>query len=303
VLEPNYEILFRMSIVVITYLFIIGIIFGSFINAWVWRLRQQLNDDGEPIKLSNKQRKELSILHGRSMCPQCKHPLAAKDLLPVVSWLWLKGKCRYCKAPISKQYPIIELFSGVLFAASYVLWPVAVTGYEWIVFIGWLVTLVPLITMALYDAKWFILPSTLIYIGIASYGSSLLVYSALSSNLSIFWNALVGALVYCGLFLGIYYGSFLANKQGWADNDWLGFGDVRLALLLGLIAGSAFNVFIAIFVASMIGLLFTLPSIARQKTTLTTQIPFGPFLIIGATLALFFGSSIVDWYTSGVLGI
>jgi prepilin signal peptidase PulO-like enzyme (type II secretory pathway) len=292
-----------MSILIVVYLFALGLIFGSFINAWVWRLRQQLDDDGEPKKLSKKQRKELSILHGRSMCPSCKHVLAIKDLVPVFSWLWLKGKCRYCNAPISKQYPLIELLTGVLFAISYILWPVTLTGYEWIVFIGWLVTLVPLMTMALYDARWFILPSQLIYIGIVAYGTSLLLYAALTSNWPIFWNAIVGAFVWCGLFFGIYYASFVANKQGWADKEWLGFGDVRLALLLGLLAGTAFNVFVALFLASIIGLLVILPSIARSKTTLTTQIPFGPFLILGATLALFFGSSLVDWYTSGVLGI
>ncbi len=285
------------------YLFVLGLIFGSFVNAWVWRLRQQLDDDGEPKKLSKKQCTELSITRGRSMCPQCKHGLSTKDLIPVFSWLWLKGKCRYCKEPISRQYPLVELLTGVLFTASYALWPVTIAGTEWIVFIGWLVALVPLTTMAIYDAKWYILPSKLIYIGISTYGGSLLLYAIVVNNWNIFWQALFASLTYCALFLSIFTLSIVAKKQGWSDKDWLGFGDVRLALLLGLLAGTVLNVFVALFLASIIGLFITLPSLLSKKASLTTQIPFGPFLILGATLALFFGSSLVEWYTAIVLGV
>ena len=292
-----------MRVLIVIYLFVLGLIFGSYINAWVWRLRQQLDDNGEPKKLSAKRRNSLSILHGRSMCPRCKHTLASKDLIPVFSWVWLKGNCRYCKAPINIQYPLTELFTGAIYVASYCLWPVAITSLEWIVFAGWLVAVVPLITMALYDAKWYILPSKLIYIGIAAYGGGLLVYAIAANNWDIFWQALFAAIIYCSLFLSIFGLSIVAQKQGWSDKDWLGFGDVRLALLLGLIAGSVLNVFVALFLASIIGLFFAIPSIVGKKATLKTQMPFGPFLIIGATLALFFGTSLVDWYTAVILGI
>ena len=145
-------------------LFILGILFGSFINALVWRLHEQLDDDGNPKKLTKKQAKELSITKGRSMCPHCHHELAPKDLVPIVSWLMLGGKCRYCSKPISIEYPAIELLTGLLFVISYAFWPYGF-GSSWLVvwFITWLIVLIGLIALAIYDIKWMLLPDKIVF--------------------------------------------------------------------------------------------------------------------------------------------
>lgn len=292
-----------MSVLTILLLFVYGLVAGSFVNAWVWRLRQQLDDDGNAKKLSVKQRKAVSILHGRSMCPNCKHALAAKDLVPVFSWLWLRGKCRYCNAPIATQYPIVELLMSVLFVGSYLLWPIPLQGAEWWLLAGWLLTLVPLLALALYDAKWYILPSGVIYIAISIYTAGLVVYTLVSGNTAVLVQAATAALLYFLLFASIYGISVVAKNKGWTSQEWLGFGDVRLAVLLGLVAGTPLNVLVALFVASVAGLLFALPAVAQKKLGMGSQVPFGPFLLFGAAFALFFGSSITNWYTTVMLGM
>src|SRR3989344_6490262 len=124
---------------IVAILIVLGLAFGSFVNALVWRLheqeeraksKEQRRKKGKAkntAKLSSHtsvlSSKDLSILKGRSMCPSCKHGLAAKDLVPVLSWLTLRGKCRYCHKPISIQYPLVELITATLFVISYLLWP------------------------------------------------------------------------------------------------------------------------------------------------------------------------------------
>lgn len=282
---------------------IFGLILGSFINAWVWRLHEQLDDDGNPKKLSKKKAEAVSISKGRSMCPHCKHQLATKDLVPVFSWLWLKGKCRYCAKPISTQYPLVELGVGLLFVLSYIFWPYNIADSGWILLVGWLFTLVPLVAMAIYDAKWYILPSRLIYIATGFYLSGLVAYTAVSGRPTIFVNSVVSGVVFFGLLGSVYLVSAVAQRKGWSSVDWLGFGDVRLSVLLGLVAGSVLNVFIALFMASVFGIIAALPSMLQKKRGMASQIPFGPFLIAGAAFALFFGNGIIGWYTTVMLGM
>lgn len=292
-----------MSISLLMFLFIVGIILGSFINALVWRLRQQLDDDGNYKKLSDKKTREVSIVHGRSMCPHCKHQLTAKDLVPVFSWLLLKGKCRYCHKPIAKQYPLVEGVTALLFGLSYIWWPYEFSFAGWLLFIGWLLTLIILLALAIYDAKWYILPSRLVYTGSGIYLVALGLYSIAAKSTDLLLGSLLAGAIYFTVFVTIYLMSYLANSRGWSSKDWLGFGDVRLAFLLGLVAGSPLNVFVAIFLASIIGLCFTLPSVITKKVQLSSQVPFGPFLIIGAIVALFFGGSILNWYAVSVVGM
>src|SRR4051794_11351319 len=110
-------------VIVYAILLFLGLCFGSFINALVWRVHEQEK---------GKKTRNLSILHGRSQCPHCGHELAAKDLIPVISWLLLKGKCRYCGQPISRQYPAVEATTSGWFLLSYYFWPGGVFGVgEW----------------------------------------------------------------------------------------------------------------------------------------------------------------------------
>src|SRR4051812_9838145 len=98
---------------------VLGLILGSFTNALVWRLHEQQK---ETKKQKAKNKKELSILHGRSMCTHCHHKLAWQDLVPLFSWLWLRGRCRYCHQKIDDN-PLVEALLGLVFIISYIYWP------------------------------------------------------------------------------------------------------------------------------------------------------------------------------------
>src|SRR3990167_681571 len=133
---------------------LLGLVAGSFVNAWVWRRRQ----------LEIKKQNRLSVVSGRSQCPDCGHQLSAKDLVPVISWLWLRGRCRYCKKPISRQYPIVELLTAAVFVLSYYYWPGGVeTIGDWLSLSLWLLSLIGLVALAVYDSRWLILPNQIIY--------------------------------------------------------------------------------------------------------------------------------------------
>jgi len=103
---------------IVVVLVVLGLCLGSFVNALVWRIHEQDRLTGKKKKPHKKQLDRLSILHGRSMCPDCHHELKPKDLVPLFSWLSLHGKCRYCHKPISWQYPVVELLTAGLFVFS-----------------------------------------------------------------------------------------------------------------------------------------------------------------------------------------
>jgi prepilin signal peptidase PulO-like enzyme (type II secretory pathway) len=278
-----------------TLLFVFGVTLGSFINALVWRLSQQLTADGDPKKLSKKRQSELSITKGRSMCPSCRHTLAWYDLIPVLSWVSLGGKCRYCKSPISKQYPVIELVTGALFVISYSAWPVNLdANWVYVSFVSWLLILVGLIALALYDAKYMLLPNRILYplIGIALV--SIVVQLALGRSTDGIWQVLAAIAVTAGVFWVLYKVS---------SGTWIGGGDIKLGILAGLLVATPVQGFLYLFMASVLGLLYSLPLMATKRLTKASKVPFGPFLIASLIIVILWGPSLTNWYTQSFLGL
>jgi prepilin signal peptidase PulO-like enzyme (type II secretory pathway) len=268
-------------------LVIFGLCLGSFINALVWRLHEQSKSKQ---KLNPHQ---LSIVNGRSMCPSCHHELSAKDLVPVFSWLLLRGKCRYCKEPISIQYPLVELATTLLFLASYIWWPTTIKGLEVGIFILWLVLLVGLIALMIYDLRWLLLPNRLIY----PFG----VIAVLMATLSIInadrpLNTLINILLAMIVGGGVFYVLFQIS-----DGKWIGGGDVRLGWLLGIVAGTPERSLLFIFLGSVIGTVISLPLLASNKLKRNSTIPFGPLLIVGLIITQLFGASILHYYSHHLL--
>jgi leader peptidase (prepilin peptidase)/N-methyltransferase len=152
-----------MMLMIIAALILIGLALGSFVNALMWRLHEQ---EIESVKKKTKKRteylKDLSITKGRSMCTHCHHQLAPKDLIPVVSWASLRGKCRYCKQPIADT-PLAELLTPLLFVVSYYYWPVLLHGYGLISFLFWLPCIVGFVALSIYDIRWYLLPNRIVY--------------------------------------------------------------------------------------------------------------------------------------------
>jgi prepilin signal peptidase PulO-like enzyme (type II secretory pathway) len=276
-------------------LLIIGIIFGSFVNAFVWRLHEQLDDNGEPKKLTKKQQKQVSIIKGRSMCPQCKHTLAAKDLIPIISWLSLSGKCRYCKKPISKQYPLIELLTGALFSISYTFWPYDFSEvWHYIAFINWLLMVTGFVALSLYDIKWMLLPNRIVFPLMWIATGALALQFMLGRPLNDF-AGICSAVVVAG---GIFWVLYQISK-----GTWIGGGDVKLGLLIGLLLTSAAQGVLFLFVASLLGLLYSLPLMLTNKLKTSSKVPFGPFLMASAFIVVLWGQSLINWYTNSLLGL
>ena len=274
------------EIINILLLAFLGLVFGSFVNAWVWRLSQKLDKDGNPRKLSKKKEQELSIVKARSMCPNCKHVLGAKDLVPLFSWLALKGKCRYCKAKISKQYPVVELLTTVLFVFSGVFWNFD-SNLAYLSLAVWLAIITIFMALSVYDFKYMLLPDKMMiflvplsaifaFIGFINSDKSLLSY-VLQLLLSVF--------IAGGLFYILYVISL---------GKWIGGGDVKLGLIIGIILSSALMSVLMLFIASVAGVIASI--IINRGFNKKAKIPFGPFLIIGTYITVLFGSGILDWY-------
>jgi len=253
--------------------FLFGLIVGSFLNCVIYRLAPHQNFSGG--------------LKGRSHCPNCKHILEWKDLIPILSFIILKGKCRYCGKKISWQYPIVEFFTGVLsllFFGHLILNP---TVYNLQSAIYNFIISCFLIVIFFFDLKNYIIPDQVIYPAIFLSGIWYLV-----SGISKFYSkyeiqsTIFSAIFAAGFFLAIY----LISK-----GKWMGFGDVKLAFLMGLFLGFP-EILVALFLAFSFGAAIGIGLILAKKKTLKSEVPFGPFLVTGTFLALFFGEKLISWY-------
>jgi leader peptidase (prepilin peptidase)/N-methyltransferase len=267
---------------------ILGLVFGSFINACVWRVHKQSNK-----RVNYQVKAKYSLLTGRSMCPDCEHVLSARDLLPIVSWLLLRGKCRYCKSKISAQYPIVESTTVLLFITSYFYWPYTFSGFGLISFIFWLAILVNLIALTIYDIKWMILPNKMIYpVFILALSLIAIKYIFFSTDSGYFLGCIYGFLIGGGIFYVLFQVS---------SGQWIGGGDVKLGAALGLILGSGLYAGLMIFLSSLLGTLIAIPLMATGRLNKKALIPYGPLLIAAAIIIELFGGSLVGWLkTKGV---
>ena len=276
---------------IILFLGLIGICLGSFVNALVWRLHEQDELRSKKPKDLKKQLSKLSISKGRSMCPHCKHQLHGKDLVPVLSWLSLGGKCRYCKKPISAQYPAVELLAGLLFVVSYVAWPYNLESVADIAAFGvWCLLLIGFLAHVVYDLRWYILLDK-ITLPLSVLGVLFVATVAFAQKDA---SIVVGSAVGAACIFGIFYGLFQLS-----GGKWIGGGDVKLAPLLGLLAGGLMESMLLLFVASTLGTLYAVAyaAVHKQKLHGTTAIPFGPFLIAACVIVVLFGGGIMSWYT------
>ncbi|MFA6974149.1 MAG: prepilin peptidase [Parcubacteria group bacterium] len=252
--------------------FILGLIIGSFLNVVVYRLRVA-----------------ESIAHGRSKCPNCQKQIVWYDNIPLLSFILLRQRCRYCREKISYQYPLVEVGTGLLFA------------------------LVGLNFFNMADlTTW---TTTLYYLGVISFLVAIFVYDFLYMEIPdlVLWPAVTWVIAF-GLILeggqggqggiGLIYSGVLAAFVAFAfffalvavsKEKWMGMGDAYLVILLGLILGWP-NILLALFLAFGMGAIFGLVLIVLKKKKMQSQIPFAPFLILGTLLALFWYAPIVNWY-------
>lgn len=278
-------------------LWLLGAVFGSFVGAQVWRLRLRgfIAGDLEPGELSSTESKKLQRIKpkigatDRSRCLECGHQLAWYDLLPVVSWLFLRGRCRYCRRSIGWTEFLLEVSLGFAFVGSFLFWPFALTTFVDIVLLGlWLVGLVLAAVLFVYDLKWFILPDR-INIAYALIGLSYAITALLAGVADSSWSVVGAIVIMSGLYLALYFIS---------SGRWVGFGDVKLGVGLGLFLLDWQLAVVAIFLANLIGTIVITPLLITKKLTRSSIVPFGPFLLIGTFIAVLFGKQFVELYIS-----
>ncbi|HEX7368401.1 MAG TPA: prepilin peptidase [Candidatus Saccharimonadales bacterium] len=276
---------------IISLLAVLGVIFGSFVSALTWRFHEQAvlapAKGVKPSKSLQKRLRELSMARGRSMCLHCGHELAAKDLVPILSWLALRGKCRYCGEPISWHYPALEVLTGLVFVASYLWWPLGFRGVGLFQFVLWLVFLVGFMALAVTDLRWFTLADRIVYplIGLAIVQT--VIVALVLPSWHYLWMAALAALIIAGVFYVLFQVS---------GGRWIGGGDVKLAVVLGLLAATPWKAVLVIFAASVIGTIVSIPLLFKGKQGLKAKVPFGPLLLAATFITVLFGTAIVNWY-------
>ncbi|MBI3631258.1 MAG: prepilin peptidase [Candidatus Staskawiczbacteria bacterium] len=257
------------------FLFLIGLFIGSFLNCVIYRLENNL-----PISITwSKNRGVKCWEFSRSFCPHCQNPLQWFELIPIISFVIQKFRCRSCHRKISWQYPITEIMTGVLFLLIFNFqFPISNEfsrlGLFEILNLIYLLTVTSLlILIAVFDYKYYIIPNKFIYPLILLATGYQLLITPHSSLLT----TIISSLGFATFF-------FLMTVI--SGGRWMGMGDAKLVLFMGLFLGWP-KIFLAIFLSFVLGSLISLILIFTKQKTLKSQIPFGPFLILGTFIALF----------------
>lgn len=279
--------------------FIGGIFIGSFLNL----VADRVVNGG-------------SILFGRSQCDNCKHLLGPKDLIPLLSFINTKGKCRYCGIKLSFYYPLSEILTGLAFmgVAAYV---GLFNGYSTAKLVSFAyISVIACIYIILFltDIKYRLIPDKISFFGISFvllFTIGNLIYNLVTSY-NILKNDDFGKyLIQAGFWtnqlqsslrgFGIVFGSaFLIGFFFWllvflTRGRGMGGGDIKLGFLIGLVNGFPYNI-AAIFLGFLLGSIFSVFAILLRKKSIKDTIPFGPFLILGSVLAFVWGPQLVSWY-------
>lgn len=258
--------MFSYANLVIAYLFIffiLGSAVGSFLNV-----------------VADRVTKGESVL-GRSYCDHCKTPLATFDLLPIISFVGLGARCRYCKSKISWQYPIVETVTATLFALAF--FALANMGELSIINLGyWLFLISVMVVVALVDFKYSLIPTTFVFLA----SSVALFYAYFLFTPTVFLEHVLAAFATSLFFLLIV---ILSRGRG------MGQGDIVLAFLMGMVLGY-WGSAVALFLSFLSGACVALLLIGLRKKKFGQTVPFAPFLVFGFLVSLFWWQQIINWY-------
>ncbi len=265
-------------ILVIIFIFVMGLVWGSFLNVVIWRM----SHGG-------------SALSGRSMCPKCKHTIPWRYNIPLLSFMFLGGKCAFCHKKISVQYPLIEFLTGVFFVWWFVVgfnfFKLAGSPWTFIQPVFWLSVGLTMLAIFLIDLLYMLIPFGL---NLALFSLALAYRIALVSfgimTTSDFVGSLLAAVGLTAFFLTMQVATKVIKKV-----DGFGLGDIYLVPSLGLLLGWP-RVIPGMFVSFVTGSLVGLLLIVAKKKGLGQYLPFAPFLIFGTAVALIWGNSIWAWY-------
>jgi len=245
---------------ILFFVFLFGLIIGSFLNAVLYRLEVG-----------------GSLVRERSRCPLCLHELSWYELIPVLSFVIQLGKCRTCKKKIALSYPVIEISTGLLFSGIFLY-----IGKFDLELVYLLVVVSFLVLIFVFDARHYIIPNIAVF--------SLIVisffYDLYSYGFAGLKGYLLAVLIAAGFFLALYLVS---------SGRWIGFGDVKYGVCMGLFLGWP-DVLTGLFLAYILGAALGILLLILKRKKIKSEIPFGPFLIAGSLVAYFYGTVIVKWY-------
>lgn len=262
--------------IILTSIFLFGLVIGSFLNVVIYRM------------LSGE-----SPLRGRSKCPKCKKTIRALDNIPLLSYLILRGRCRYCGEKIAITYPVVEMITGILFVWWYLggslFFKLAQFPFVYIQPIFWLIVGVLLIIIFFSDLLSGLIPDILV---ISLSGLALIYRIILTTNgimqTTDFWRYILSGLGASLFFLALI---IITRGKG------MGMGDAKLSLALGLVLGWP-RILVGLFLSFILGALFSLILLAAGKKTIKQTIPFGPFLVLGTITSLIWG----EWFWNLYIG-
>ncbi len=252
----------EVVILITVFAFLFGSAIGSFLNVCIHRLP-----------------KEESIVTPRSRCPVCQTPIRALDNIPLVSFVVLRGRCRSCRTPISWRYPLVEGLTGILFALAVVRFGITPQAVFLVAFLSGLVV------VTFIDIDHQIIPNAITLPGIP-----LGLLTGLLFGQPSLLDRLIGTLAGAGfLYLVLFYGGVLYGQEA------MGEGDLNLIALVGAFLGWK-SVVVTLLVACFVGSAVGLGLMAAKRLGRRQHIPFGPFLCLGAVVALFWGEQLIRWY-------
>lgn len=256
-----------MVIFALLMVFLLGIATGSFVTALLWRLRTR-----------------ESFIVARSYCPSCRTTLGWKDLLPVVSFLLLRGRCRHCGKGISWQYPVIELVTGLLFVAAFLMRTGgdATLGQEAALLLRDWLAIIVFVAVFVFDYRYSLIPRALVLP---------------TSIVALFLSTIGGEGIVSSLLAICVAAGFFGAQYVVSKGKWIGLGDVTLGVFMGSVLGFS-RTLVAMFVAYVLGAMFSLILIGMKKSGWKSEIPFGTFLTVASVIAMFFGDRLVSWYVS-----
>ena len=240
------------------FIFLLGLCIGSFLNVVIFRTR-----NGE------------SLIRGASHCPKCKTILRCHELIPLVSFAMLRGRCRKCRERISIQYPLIEFATGVIFVVFF-LWHAG----NLTLFMRDSVSAIFLIAIAVYDIRYLEIPDRFTVPG--------MIFAFLA-------NVWMGRDPLPLIIAGAIIGGFFFTQYAASKGRWVGTGDILLGVFMGLLLGLPFGL-TALFVAYISGALFSVYLVLARHKTAKTLMPFGAFLSTSSLVVLVIGKPILDWY-------
>jgi len=241
---------------------ILGLAVGSFLNVVIYRVPRH-----------------ESIVAPGSACPSCATPIRGWDNIPVLSWVLLRGRCRACRAPISLRYPMVELACAALFAGT-----AARFGHQWDL-PAFLVLFAGLLALSCIDVEHMLLPKSIVWPLTVLVTILLLLAAAETDN----WHAFTIGAICAAAWFAVFFALNLASPR------LMGFGDVRLSLVLGLSLGwlGVGYVLLGFFAANLIGAAVGIALIATKQIERQSRIPYGIFLAAGCALAVFAGPELL----------